>query len=390
MVDAGTCTPGAPTALGAPDVVGLGQGVSPDGTLLLAARVGSALVVQSVSPAGVAAPPVTLPLMGANLTVDRVDWAGDQFVVRAFSEEEGAKAFRVHLDGVLEGSWSEAPFDSGAIAPDPIDGKKRPPAVIFVGGAGAPMALSTECRSYPMSPTISGWVTYYQCLDRALLRWDLETTLAPVGPPVRLNAVGDSALAQPQVATRTQEGIVLTTMTQEFREPTPGLGKHLVVGWSLLIVDGAGVAARTDQATSIDAFLHLHVDLALGEKVMMACESHAGSAAINAVSVPRCRAFSRGGSPLGEVFDGAVSRAFTLATLAPRGCGFVLASTRAMGSDADVRLVLSSLRTDGFSETVSTESGQNYDKLLLAPDGSRRSGTWGKGGFFASTPTCAP
>jgi hypothetical protein len=190
-------------------------------------------------------------------------------------------------------------------------------------------------------------------------------------------------------ATKTAAGIMVAATTMALTEPVPGLGKKLLSGWSLMVLDDAGISKRSDFASYLDLQALQTVRLAIGGSTMMTCEAHYGGG-INPVSVPRCHSFALDGAPIGEIFDGAKSAFIDFPALAPRGCGFVLAGSRSAPFDpAGETLVISAIEGEKFSESVSAGAPIPFRSLALTQGGSRLSGIQDTI-FFSSPVACAP
>lgn len=163
-------------------------------------------------------------------------------------------------------------------------------------------ALSVECRGWaaPHSLCIRCEPQHVRA-DNALLYWRVDGTLAPLGPPTRINAAGDNTLFAPSRAVETCSGIAVAFTTQTVAEPVPGLGRKLLQGWGLLVLDETHLINRSEVFSSIDALTLQGVVLGVGGRSLLACETHY-LGGVAPYTSPSCREFDLSGAPLGGSF----------------------------------------------------------------------------------------
>jgi hypothetical protein len=369
--DGGSCTPeadrvcscalGAPASLGPSRLLPSASATAPDGTRLLAFRLdyGQPLRVQVFRPNG---SPVAPDVAVAGVQVDNVTWVGDQFAVFT-----GTEWTRVSTAGAILGTVPVTSFLTAAAVAPPDAMSPRAPKVRFVEGARR-AALSVECRGWAAPLPFAFGASLNTCADNALLYWRVDGTLAPLGPPTRINAAGDNTLFAPSRAVETCSGIAVAFTTQTVAEPVPGLGRKLLQGWGLLVLDETHLINRSEVFSSIDALTLQGVVLGVGGRSLLACETHY-LGGVAPYTSPSCREFDLSGAPLGGSFFvndprpplNVRSGLNQVPVVVATPCGFSLFGTRTTNANVVVggkELVTFTIHNGVSQETTATSDFQ--------------------------------
>jgi hypothetical protein len=320
---------------------------------------GQPLQVQVFRPDG---SPVAAAVEIGGQVVDHVTWVGEQFAVFT-----GNEWIRVSKTGVIVGRVPVASFLTALAVAPPGQTTPRAPKVRFVEGERR-AAVSVECRGWAAPLPFFGGANVDTCADNALLYWRVDDTLAPVGPPTRINSPQDSSLFAPSRAVETCSGVAMAFATQTVAEPVPGLGRKLVQGWGLAVFDESRVINRTELASSIDALALQGIVLGVGGRSLLACETHY-LGGVAPFASPSCREFDLLGSPLGSAFfvneprpplnARAALNAPPVVVATP--CGFTLVGTRTVDAYAAVggkELVTFMIHNGVSRETTTTSTAQ--------------------------------